>query len=86
MSAMYAVYHGPKGLHSIAHRVHVATLVLAKALRDAGHTIENKTFFDTLRVTPTLGQSEIQLHAKQKEINLRYYTDGSVNLIANTSS
>ena len=30
MSAMYAVYHGPKGLKNIAQRVHNATLLLAE--------------------------------------------------------
>ena len=30
MSAMYAIYHGPKGLKDIAQRVHDATLLLAE--------------------------------------------------------
>lgn len=30
MSAMFAVYHGPKGLKNIALRVHNATLLLAE--------------------------------------------------------
>jgi len=30
MSAMYAIYHGPKGLKNIAQRVHDATLLLAE--------------------------------------------------------
>ena len=30
MSAMYAIYHGPKGLKNIARRVHDATLLLAE--------------------------------------------------------
>ena len=30
MSAMYAIYHGPKGLKDIAQRVHAATLLLAE--------------------------------------------------------
>lgn len=32
MSAMYAVYHGPKGLKNIALRVHNATLLLAEGM------------------------------------------------------
>lgn len=51
MSAMYAVYHGPNGLHRIADHVHTAALVLSHALTDAGHTVENEVFFDTLKVT-----------------------------------
>ena len=30
MAAMYAVYHGPQGLKSIAQRIHNSTLILAK--------------------------------------------------------
>jgi glycine dehydrogenase len=30
MSAMYAIYHGPKGLRQISHRVHVLTHLTAK--------------------------------------------------------
>lgn len=80
MSAMFAVYHGPDGLQSIANRVHIATLVLAKALREAGNVIENKVFFDTLRVSPRMAQSEIRHYAQQKEINLRYFPDGTVGI------
>lgn len=79
MSAMFAVYHGPNGLRNIADRVHKATLVLSKGLRDSGCTIDSKIFFDTLKVNPTMASSEIRERAKQKEINLRYYEDGSVS-------
>ena len=79
MSAMYACYHGPDGLRNIALRAHTAALVLAKGLRDSGNVIENDLFFDTLRVTPAMAQSEIRHHASQKEINLRFNTDGSVS-------
>lgn len=30
MSAMYAVYHGPEGLHDIGRRVHHGTLIVAE--------------------------------------------------------
>ena len=30
MAAMYAVYHGPKGLRHIASRIHLATVILAQ--------------------------------------------------------
>ena len=34
MSAMYAIYHGPKGLKDIAQRVHDATLLLAEGNKE----------------------------------------------------
>jgi glycine dehydrogenase len=50
ISAMFAVYHGPKGLEEIARRVHSGTLLLAKGLREEGNDVETKLFFDTIKV------------------------------------
>lgn len=81
MAAMFAVYHGPNGLKNIGVRVHTAALVLAKGLRDSGNTIENPFFFDTLHINPVMAQTEIRHRAKQREINLRYFSDGTVSKI-----
>jgi glycine dehydrogenase len=58
MAAMYAVYHGPKGLQAIARRVHALAAVSAGSLRDAGFAVHGArkgapapAFFDTLTVT-----------------------------------
>jgi len=80
ISAMYAVYHGPQGLENIARRIHNATLLLAKGLRDSGNIIENEVFFDTIKVSPRLDMSEIQTRASEQNINLRYFPDGSVGI------
>lgn len=50
MSAMYAVYHGPKGLQRIAERVYGFTAVLADAIELSPHQLANTSFFDTLTV------------------------------------
>ena len=50
MSAMYAVYHGPKGLKNIANHIHNGAVILAQGLTEAGHIVENENFFDTLKV------------------------------------
>jgi glycine dehydrogenase len=50
MAGMYAVYHGPAGLKAIASKVHNKAVALATALESAGVAIENKSFFDTIRV------------------------------------
>ncbi|KAG2177426.1 hypothetical protein INT44_007937 [Umbelopsis vinacea] len=50
MAAMYAVYHGPDGLKAIAQRIHNLTAVLAEGIKQAGHSIENSVYFDTLSV------------------------------------
>ncbi|KAJ7383841.1 hypothetical protein OS493_025717 [Desmophyllum pertusum] len=81
MSAMYAIYHGPKGLRNIARRVHNATLLLAEGLKRAGHLLENDVFFDTLKVTSGIGDvSDILQRAKQRQINLRQFDDKTVGI------
>src|SRR6202163_4745087 len=50
IASMYAVYHGPRGLRSIAERVHRLTSRLADSLRNAGFKILNAEFFDTVGV------------------------------------
>jgi glycine dehydrogenase len=47
MAGMYAVYHGPDGLQTIARRTHRMAALLATALGDA---VVHRTFFDTLTV------------------------------------
>src|SRR5438874_3623314 len=49
IASMYAVYHGPDGLRSIARRVHSFASKLASGLRQLGFEIAHKAFFDTIR-------------------------------------
>jgi glycine dehydrogenase len=71
IAGMYAVYHGPDGIRSIARRVHRHAQVLADGLRRMGVEVEDRPFFDTLRVD--VGQrAESILHAARAcRINLR---------------
>jgi glycine dehydrogenase len=50
MSGMYAQYHGPEGIKSIAMHISSAACTLAKALKELGYTIRHEQFFDTIRV------------------------------------
>ncbi|KAJ9192961.1 hypothetical protein DTO021D3_2769 [Paecilomyces variotii] len=57
MSAMYAVYHGPKGLKAIAQRIMALTALLQEKLTGLGYNVptksnvsDGKAFFDTLTV------------------------------------
>ena len=71
MSAMYAIYHGPKGLKNIAQQVHMNTLELASAIRSSGqHKVKNDLFFDTLKVQ-VKDLSKLRQRAEEKLINLR---------------
>ncbi|MDD5248251.1 MAG: aminomethyl-transferring glycine dehydrogenase [Rhodocyclaceae bacterium] len=50
MAGMYAVYHGPQGLRTIAGRIHRLTCILAEGLKAAGVKVLTQRFFDTLHV------------------------------------
>jgi glycine dehydrogenase len=67
MAGMYAVYHGPEGLRTIASRIHRLTGILAEGLKAAGVKVLTERYFDTLRIETT------------KEVpgyNLRKVSDG----------
>jgi len=53
MAGMYAVYHGPDGLRTIAGRIHRLTTILAEGLKAAGVKVLTQKWFDTLRVETT---------------------------------
>ena len=48
MAAMYAVYHGPKGLRAIASRVHQMAVALAESIAKKGYLPKAKNYFDTI--------------------------------------
>ncbi|WP_343306137.1 aminomethyl-transferring glycine dehydrogenase [Chitinophaga niabensis] len=50
MAAMYAVYHGPKGLQNIALKTSLLTASLAAKLQAAGLKLRNGSHFDTITV------------------------------------
>uniref|UniRef100_A0A060T2A4 Glycine cleavage system P protein n=1 Tax=Blastobotrys adeninivorans TaxID=409370 RepID=A0A060T2A4_BLAAD len=79
MTAMYAVYHGPKGLRDIANRVHSITSFLAGAIQGAGHELVNKTWFDTLTVKVDNADKLIKQAADTYKINLFKVDDKTVS-------
>ncbi|MBE8398382.1 aminomethyl-transferring glycine dehydrogenase, partial [Leptospira borgpetersenii serovar Hardjo-bovis] len=50
ISSMYAVYHGPEGLKNIATRIYKFTSIFANVLKNAGFSITNEFFFDTITI------------------------------------
>ena len=57
-AAMYAAYHGPDGLATIARGVHRSAAVLAATLREYGHRTSAGDFFDTIRIAFAGGRDE----------------------------
>lgn len=70
-ASMYAVYHGPQGLRSIARRTHRYAAVLAAALRDAGVDVVHEQFFDTVLVRVPGGAAEVVATARENGVHLR---------------
>nr|WP_042180769.1 aminomethyl-transferring glycine dehydrogenase [Kibdelosporangium sp. MJ126-NF4]CEL14573.1 Glycine dehydrogenase [decarboxylating] (glycine cleavage system P protein) [Kibdelosporangium sp. MJ126-NF4]CTQ88938.1 Glycine dehydrogenase [decarboxylating] (glycine cleavage system P protein) (EC 1.4.4.2) [Kibdelosporangium sp. MJ126-NF4] len=70
VASMYAVYHGPAGLKSIALRAHRMATVLAAGLRAGGVEVVHSQFFDTIRVRVPGRASDIVRAARERDINL----------------
>lgn len=71
MASMYAVYHGPRGLKTIAERVHAHTRALGEDLKRHGFTLVSEQVFDTLQVKVTAQQKQdIVARAAHFRVNL----------------
>ncbi len=81
MASMYAVYHGPEGLRSIARRVHGLARKLASSLRRAGLEVEHPNYFDTLRVSVADGRARAFVaEAVERGYNLRLLDEASLGV------
>jgi glycine dehydrogenase len=79
IAAMYAVYHGPKGLREIGERIHGMARALEDALTAAGLKQVNTAYFDTLRIQGARADA-VRGPAEAAGINFRYFADGSIGI------
>ena len=79
MAAMYAVFHGPKGLKKIAERVHLVTKLLSDELKSAGFEVLHEDFFDTI-ILKIDKSKEILQKAGSAEINFRYFDNNLIGI------
>jgi glycine dehydrogenase len=79
MAGMYAVYHGPKGLRSIALEVHHKTLALADALTKSGLIVSPNEFFDTFQVTVPSSKTVYEA-ARNHDITMLVLDDKTVGV------
>jgi glycine dehydrogenase len=79
MAGLYAVYHGPRGLTSIAKRVHGHARLLERELGRLGLTQRNAIFFDTLRIDG-IDADRLRQAALAARVNFRYRDDGGVSI------
>ncbi len=81
IASMYAVYHGPRALRTIAERVHESTKRLADSLADLGFKIVHENVFDTLQVDLGGKSAEaIVSRAADAGINLRKLHENAVSI------
>ncbi|HTR98858.1 MAG TPA: aminomethyl-transferring glycine dehydrogenase, partial [Bacteroidota bacterium] len=81
MAAMYAVYHGPARLRTMAERMHAHARALAAGSRALGHTVVHDDFFDTVRVRPRKGSLEtVRKAAQRARVNFRAFADGDIGI------
>jgi glycine dehydrogenase len=80
MSGMYAQYHGPDGIKSIAMHINSAACTLAEALKELGYTIMYEQFFDTICVSTVnaMASDMIEKKAVSMSYNFWYPCDGCV--------
>jgi glycine dehydrogenase len=71
IAGFYAVYHGPRGLATIAARIHRLAAMLATGLRGAGLKLATGAFFDTVEVETGSRTEAILAAAEAAGYNLR---------------
>ena len=83
MAGMYAVYHGPEGLKTIARRIHRLAAILATGLAKAGIKQLNACYFDTLQLD--LGAKALTVYqaAQNAGYNLRLIEGGRLGIALN---
>jgi len=79
MASMYACYHGPAGLTTIARRVHRLTATLAAGLRRLGIDVPTTAFFDTITVR-VAAAAAVHAAARAAGMNLREIDAGTVGI------
>ena len=80
MAAMYAVYHGPERLRTIAERVHRLTRALASGLTAAGREVVTEAYFDTITVRVPGEAEALADRARNAGFNVRHVDDDYIGL------
>ena len=85
MAGMYAVYHGPKGLHHIAGKVQRHTQILSQTLQKMGFSMGNTAFFDTLEVKVENSET-LQTITEENGININRIDSNTVSISLNEAT
>lgn len=82
MAGLYAAYHGPEGIRSIAESIHGKAVYLSEMLQAYGMEQENIEFFDTLKIRPqeVADLESIRDLALERGYNFYYDPEGWIGL------
>ncbi len=83
VASMYAVYHGPDGLRSIARSLHLQAVALADALREGGVEVVHDSFFDTVLARVPGRAAEVVASARTAGVHLRQVDEDHVGMSTN---
>ena len=86
MASMYAVYHGPDGLRTIARRVHDLTRIFNQGIGQLGFKTLADNFFDTVTIHTGIQTGAIIERARAARINLREVDDQHVSVSLDETS
>ncbi len=79
MAAMFAVYHGPKGIKAIAERIHTLTQKAEQEIQELGLNQVNEHYFDTIKISG-IDSSKVKAAADKAELNFYYTKEGTVQI------
>jgi len=79
MASMYAVYHGPHGLKSIAYRIHALASKTSNSLKAAGIEVGSGPIFDTVWVKGVDAEN-IRPAAEAKGMNFFYINENELSI------
>jgi len=79
MASMYAVYHGPDGLKSIARKIHSDARELKASLAAGGICVEDGAFFDTI-IVKTDKAAQLMEAAPEHGFNLRFIDENHLGI------
>lgn len=85
ISSFYAVYHGPKGIKSIASRIHDLAQLTHQAISELCYEQKNEHYFDTLRFDVGNEVGALKAEALNHDVNF-YYNDSIVGISIDEST
>jgi glycine dehydrogenase len=84
MSGMYAQYHGPEGIKSIASHIHTAACTISHSLKELGFNQMNAIFFDTVRIKLNGGVSAKAVEKEALTAGMNFWFPGDDTVCIST--